>query len=579
MQSHNIFSLSRICLCVVIMGLAGCGGSGGSGSSGVNDDEPPDVAVNSDDCEIAQSTSISVDDKPCAPNDDPAEPVALGLDTPITATIVQDESTVYRVVSGADISLYSNTGDVDIILFDNLDEVDFDDPYNAEMSICRSVLSFKEDVCTATVPDGEMYALVVAFEDSDFSITATTACTIDTINQWAYRSLQDYYLYADQVPEVDINSYSDPSDLVRDLRFEEFDPYSGIADAAAETDFFDAGRAFGLGHRWRFDDSDNLRIITVYADSPFGRAGVKRGDIAVSLNGELLDGTMSSARFAELTGSRDNPVISNWLFIDAASGEEKNISVQASEYSLNTVLFSAFYDQAGSNSRIGYIVLSVFVEPSREELDREIEFFIDEEVDELVLDLRYNGGGRSFVSRRFASQIGGAVLNNETFARFEHNSQYSDLNFEEQFPESTPALSFDRIVVLTSDSTASASESLINTLRPYIEVITIGERTEGKAFRSYGRQFCGKQLNLMEVQGVNADGVSVVGGIPADCYAADDLARDFGQQSGSLEGMLNKGIDYLRNGACDAAPVIASRSKKLVAPQTHEFQFHGKYEN
>ena len=109
----------------------------------------------------------------------------------------------------------------------------------------------------------------------------------------------DYYIYANDVPAIDPDVYTDPSDLVRDLRFESLDPFSNIQDAVRQTRLFEEGISFGFGFDWAFDADDNLRIIYTFDDGPFGRAGIKRGDIAVSINGELLS-EMSNERYFEL---------------------------------------------------------------------------------------------------------------------------------------------------------------------------------------------------------------------------------------------------------------------------------------
>lgn len=548
--------ISAACLCLSIV-LSACGGG-----SGDND----------------QSTGGQVDDDLPLEDSGLGDSSYLGMGTTITGELAQGLSRIYRVDSGAHISLFTSSGDADIFIFDNLDEIKINELatneiYDNEAVLCWSAWRFKEDVCTASVSDGEMFALVHGSIASSFNITAVAECTTDVINEWVYRGLNDFYFYADQVPIDDPGNYDDPQDLIAALRFEPLDSYSGIRDSATQTAFFDEGVQFGLGYYWQRDSQGNLRISLVFEDSPFGRAGIKRGDIALTLGGEPLDDTMTTERFNELRGSRENPVVSDWTFIDGDTGQTKAISVLIADYQINTVVHASSHDVDGIDGSIGYIVLSNFIEPSRRELDQIIENFVEIGVTELILDLRYNGGGRSFVSRQLASQIGASRVQGMTYALFEHNNSYSSFNFTETFPEYSPILGLDRLVVLTTDRTASASESLINMLRPYMDVITIGSKTEGKAFRSYGRQFCGKTLNLMQVQGVNASGVSVAGGIPADCFAQDDLARNFGQQSGALEGMFQKGVDYLVNGTCDVETAMARQEPTADSLLTDERVF------
>jgi len=172
----------------------------------------------------------------------------------------------------------------------------------------------------------------------------------------------------------------------------------------------------------------------------------------------------------------------------------------------------------------------------------------DAGITELVLDLRYNGGGLISVANRLASQIAGPSVAGETLVSYEFNDEYTDVNFDFDAVNASPSLDLDRVLVLTTGQTASSSELVIN-----------GERTLGKPFISASRPFCGVSLNAMEAQGVNSNGVTVAGGIEADCFAADDVTRDYGSRSGSLEGMLASSLDFLLNGTCDASPTFAKQ--------------------
>ena len=126
-----------------------------------------------------------------------------------------------------------------------------------------------------------------------------------------------------------------------------------------------------------------------------------------------------------------------------------------------------------------------------------------------------------------------------------------------------------RVIVLTTASTASSSELLVNSLRPYMEVVTIGGTTRGKAYISSPRNFCGLSLNAMKAQGVNSNGVSVAGGIPADCYATDDPTRPFGTDEEVAEGMLQSALAYINDGICDVGPAVAKR-RSSTETQHHD---------
>jgi len=487
--------------------------------------------------------------------DTSTSPKVLALETQIKAELNSSGHHIYRVASEASISLFSDTGNVDLILYDNLEDIDPDNPYNDEKLVCASGFSFKGDTCTASVDDGELYALVYAQTDSSYRIDATAECSVPTINKWVYRNMLDYYLYFDQIPDVDTDTFADPSDLVDALRYEPLEPYSWIGDAKTTSRLVEDGFMFGLGYGWSRDENEDLRIRYVSADSPFGKAGVKRGDIMLTLNSESLS-DISNERFREMVGSEENQVTSTWTLIDGDTGQNKTISVVNTEYRFDSVLYTNVFTSPSMDVTVGYLVFKQFIEPSVDELNTAIKFFKDAGVTDLVLDLRYNRGGRSRVSERFSSQLAGPVVANKVLSRDVHNAKYSQLDYEDFFPEASPSLGLSRLIVLTTGQSASASERLISALSPYIEVVKIGSTTAGKAFRSSGREYCGKVLNAMTTQGVNSVGVGVAGGISADCYAADDLSNDFGLGEGMLESALN----YIANGTCLAAPAIAAHS-------------------
>ena len=142
---------------------------------------------------------------------------------------------------------------------------------------------------------------------------------------------------------------------------------------------------------------------------------------------------------------------------------------------------------------------------------------------------------------------------------YEYNDEYTAQNFPLLLDATTPTLDLDRLVVLTTQGSASASELLINGLRPYMDVVVIGDATSGKPFISQSKQFCGVALDAMEAEGFNASGVSVGSGIAADCFAQDDPSRDFGGGGLEIEGMLLSALDYVVFGTCDA-PQLAKRA-------------------
>lgn len=514
--------------------------------SACNSSDAQRMAANPEDSsQTVECTAVPAN--ACASNRDTVR--ALPVNTEISGNISRGDMAVFKVPSATQIVLTTVNGDANLYLYDSID-------FDNNSLLCAATQPFLEDSCTALTQDNDLYAVVEGHESSEYRISASDDCSVESVNQWIYRNMHDYYLFADQVPTVNTNSYTNPADLVRDLRFEEFDSFSSISDKSDLEAYLNSGKSHGFGFNWRHDANGNARVIFVFPDSSFGRAGIKRGDIIVSVEGELWN-EMSSERYFELVGNKNNPRTTNWTFIDGETETSKNVSLTFEEYTVQSVLYSNAYSHEAFSGKVGYLMFNEFLATSESELDVAIQRLKDLGATELILDMRYNPGGYNDIAGKLASQIGGASLNRKTLTRYEYNEKYSDINFQSIFETTAPSLDLNRVVVLTTSSTASASELIINSLRPYLDVVTIGGATRGKAYISSARNFCGLSLNAMEAQGVNASGVSVAGGIQADCYAVDDPTRRFGNQSGEMEGMLQSALDFFVYGTCDVGPSLA----------------------
>lgn len=407
-----------------------------------------------------------------------------------------------------------------------------------------------------------------------------TQCGVATQNQWVYDSMRDFYLFYDQVPIVDPQSYDSPEALIKDIRFEERDPFSHIADAAASSLQFDEGREFGLGFSMGYDDLGVPRLERVTQNSPFGLLGLQRGDILVSVNGTAWeDLTFNDAFFDQVFGNADRPGNAQWILRKRDTDQLVSFDITAAEYDINTVLQNQLLSNTTFNGEvypgiIGYLAFSRFLNTSRAELNAAFEGFRNAGITDLILDLRYNRGGRIVIAELLASLIAGDSKAQQQLLEYRFNDKYAERNFELLFLSGIGDLALSRVVILTSEDTASSSEIVIGGLQPYMDVVTMGGRTAGKPYVQIPRDRCGQRLNAIEAEGFNAADESVFGGIPARCFAADDLTRDFGAGSdGRSEGMLEAALQYVVAGVCESTNTInAQRSRNRGRA------WHGIYE-
>ena len=394
-------------------------------------------------------------------------------------------------------------------------------------------------------------------------------CDVPSLNQWVDDSMRDFYLFADQVPVVDLADFDSPESLIRDLRVLP-DTFSSVTNATTSAQIFDEGLSFGIGFVWRFDSNNVPRILFIQDDAPSAAAGMRRGDAIISVNGEDW-ATLSFSRFQTLIGTREEPREARFELISAITGETYFSDVTPAEYSINTVLHDEIINVPNLGSNIGYLAFNSFLETSEAELQDVFSRFQAANVNELVLDLRYNGGGRTRIARLLAALISSPTTDGELLIEYRFNDRYTSRNFSRIFANVDNALGLGRVVILTTGSTASSSEIVINSLKPYIDVVTIGSTTVGKPFISSGRDLCDRRINAMEAEGFNAAGVSVSGGITADCIAQDDLTRDFGTNENGLEGMLQSAYDFIVAGTCDTViqATISEDSRDAAALSTN----------
>ena len=182
---------------------------------------------------------------------------------------------------------------------------------------------------------------------------------------------------------------------------------------------------------------------------------------------------------------------------------------------------------------------------------------------ELVLDLRYNGGGLVSVAQHLAGLIAGSARAGEVFVQFTHNDRQSSRNSAYRFEALPQALGVQRLVVITTRGSASASEAVINGLRPYMDVKLVGDRTYGKPVGQYGFNFCDKVLYPVCFLVTNARGeADFFGGIPADCAAGDDVDHPLASPS---EASLAEALYVVRNGHCSGVAAAAATAQDAPA--------------
>ncbi len=375
-----------------------------------------------------------------------------------------------------------------------------------------------------------------------------SACSTIGQNRFVYEVMQDIYFWNEFLPTVNPDTYPSPEALLEAIRYQVLDTsFSSIVDEVDNTLFFEQGKYIGVGISLR-TVGDQLFIGQVFQDSPADQAGFQRGFEILEINGQAVAGLIATDGVSAAFGP-DTVGIEVDLRYRDLQGNDLTVTVAKALATILPVPLFKVFDVNGVQT--GYLNFRTFIEPSFAALDNAFASFRSQGVTELILDLRYNGGGRVSVAEHLGGLIGGAGTSGRVYSNWVHNANNVSRNRTSFFPNPSQSLGLSRLIAITTESSASASELVINALRPHIPVVLVGSTTFGKPVGSYGFPFCGKVLNPISFNLRNADDQGdYYDGLAVDCAAEDELDQPFGDPA---EDSTAEALFYIENGVCSTA--------------------------
>ncbi len=389
-----------------------------------------------------------------------------------------------------------------------------------------------------------------------------SSCNTTSQNLWVRDQLNTYYYWYQFMPAgVNPASFNSPESYLEAVRYRPIDnSFSFITNAASNDAFYSDSQFIGYGFGPQ-TTSNGIRVLQVYDESPASEAGLRRGDRIVTVNGRsvssmVIDGTVGGA-----FGPADIGVVTT-IEWETLGGERRSAQMTKRLVTIPTVSLTSVVDVGGR--RVGYLFFRNFVRPSTQALTEAFEALKTAGATELVLDLRYNGGGLVDVAVHLASLIGGARTNGQVMLNYVHNDKIGPiLNKTTRFSNPEQALNLQRLVVITTRGSASASELVINSLRPFIPVTIVGDNTYGKPVGQYGLRFCEKVLYpvAFSIKNANLEG-DFFDGLAVDCAAGDDYTHQLGDPA---ETSFAEALTFIRTGAC--SPKATTESRALRVPQ------------
>lgn len=307
------------------------------------------------------------------------------------------------------------------------------------------------------------------------------------LNHWVYEGLYSYYFWYDKIDDHIIPGSEYPEDYFYRLLYDEEDKWSYITNNYSGLNSELQGEPVSMGYSpsfGRIAGSDHVFMIIeyVYQNSPAHINGLKRGNIVTKINGVQLN----IENYIDLFRSKNQVLTLAELVAEGIRETNTTISLEAEMIEVNPVVFYAVYEQAEVN--VGYCVITDFIayESFVEDVGEVFNFFKENSIQELIIDLRYNGGGYLNSAQWLASSIAPqSVMNDKSvITNLVYNDKVEGMIPEDEltvyFVESFENLDLSSVYFLTTGNTASASELTIIGLLPYMDVTLIGDNTYGK---------------------------------------------------------------------------------------------------
>lgn len=328
------------------------------------------------------------------------------------------------------------------------------------------------------------------------------------VQDFVWKGLNLYYLWKDDVPNLTddrfdsqeqlnnfLKGYPNPTDLFNSLLYQKgtidrfsviYSDYTALEQILTGTNK-NNGVDYGLFRKTSGSDEVIGWVRYILPNSDASNKDIERGDLFYAVNGTPL----TLQNYQSLLASESYTL--NLADYDDGNftPNGQSVSLTKYEYSENPVYYSNVYEV--NSHKIGYLVYNGFYGSYDAQLNNVFGNFQSQGITDLVLDLRYNSGGLVTSATHLASMITGQFTN-DIFAKQQWNSTiqdyYTSNGKEEELinrftnklsgGEQINHLNLNRVYILTTSSTASASELVINGLEPYLDVIQIGGTTTGK---------------------------------------------------------------------------------------------------
>lgn len=402
-------------------------------------------------------------------------------------------------------------------------------------------------------------ALLQACKKSDVSnnqgsssTTAPGSSSANSIKDSTLAYSKDVYLWYNQIPATfNAQTYADPGAIMTAIRQYSNEPgFTTPVDkwsfGMKQTDWnnLSNGVSADFGMNVFFRAEGDLRVKSVERSSPAGVAGIRRGWRITKINGSTNITTANADFISNAVWSSNS---GSFTFVKP-DGSSVDINLTAATYQEHPDFLDTVYNI--NSKKIGYFSLNSFLGDTTElynEFSKVFNGFSSAGVNDVIVDLRYNGGGYVSVQQKLADWLAPSAANGQLMMKEQFNDRYTDYNTTDYF-QKLGSLNLSRIYFIVSHSTASASELLINNLKPFMNVQLVGpSNTYGKPVGFFPIPVGDWYIFPVSFRSTNNQGQgNYFNGLALNNQVADGLDKDWGDLN---ESCLQSAINNITTGA------------------------------
>jgi hypothetical protein len=415
--------------------------------------------------------------------------------------------------------------------------------------------------------------LLLGCQDDDTEQSQSSESTTAEINQWILDYMDLVYYWSEDMPSIDPETESDPGTYFYELLKTPEDRWSFIVDDIDELlDYFEGiTKSMGYSIQLYYLDSYSDQLVAiveyVYSDTPASEAGLERGDMIVEIDNQII----TVDNYQELLNLETMEITLGTITDNTLVELTPTVNLVAREINTNPIVKDTILEIDGT--KIGYLAYTSFISNYDDQLIDVFSEFKSNNIDELVLDLRYNGGGSVNTALLMASLIAPSSAINDVFINEIWNTNLTEYNDTLKLYEQEANLNLNNLYVLTTEGTASASEMVIYGLEPYMNIIQIGDTTTGKYYASitlYDEERThdwGIQPLVLRAEN-KTNSINYSEGLPYD-YKADDIYYN-APLGDPEEQFLEIAISLITTGSVPATSQIQSTKTSIISKKYND---------